>query len=56
MVHYKLIYYDIPGLAEPIRQLFKLAKVEFEDYRIPKNETTYPKLPQEIKDSKLSHS
>ncbi|ODN01871.1 Glutathione S-transferase 3 [Orchesella cincta] len=32
---YKLIYYNVRGLAEPVRWMFKMAKVEFEDKRIP---------------------
>jgi len=51
MSNYKLIYYDIQGLGEPVRYIFKLAGIEFEDERIPKNESTYPKLSAEIKDN-----
>jgi len=47
--HYKLTYYDIMGLGEPIRYIFKLAEVDFEDDRIPKNDNTYPKLPADMK-------
>ncbi|OXA40449.1 Glutathione S-transferase 1 [Folsomia candida] len=50
MSQYKLTYYDLQGLGEPARYLFKVAGVEFEDHRIPKNESTYPKLPADLKD------
>ncbi|VDM67943.1 unnamed protein product [Strongylus vulgaris] len=33
MVHYKLIYFNIRGLGEVIRQIFALAGEEFEDFR-----------------------
>ena len=31
---YKLLYFNIKGLAEPIRYLFSYGKVEYEDERI----------------------
>jgi len=35
MTEYKLIYFDGRGLAETSRILFKIANVEFEDFRYP---------------------
>lgn len=32
---YRLIYFDIRGLAEPVRWMFCLAGIPFEDERIP---------------------
>lgn len=34
MVHYKLTYFGIRGLAEPIRLVFAAAGVEYEDHRL----------------------
>jgi len=51
MSTYKLTYYDLQGLGEPARYLFKLAGIPFEDDRIPKNDDTYPKLPADIKNN-----
>ncbi|VDL84075.1 unnamed protein product [Nippostrongylus brasiliensis] len=42
MVHYKLIYFDIRGAAELIRQVFALAEQKYEDVRVPRDE--WPKL------------
>jgi hypothetical protein len=52
MPEYKLTYYDIKGLGEPVRYIFAVAGVDYEDYRIHKDDTTYPKLPAELKESK----
>ena len=35
MTTYKLIYFDGKGLAETSRMLFKIAQVDFEDFRYP---------------------
>lgn len=35
MTEYKLIYFDAKGLAETSRILFKIANVEFDDFRYP---------------------
>jgi hypothetical protein len=32
---YKLIYFNFIGIAEPVRLLFALAEVPYEDKRIP---------------------
>lgn len=32
--HYKLVYFSIRGLGEPIRLLLNYAKIDFEDVRI----------------------
>uniref|UniRef100_A0A914YDQ5 glutathione transferase n=1 Tax=Panagrolaimus superbus TaxID=310955 RepID=A0A914YDQ5_9BILA len=42
MVHYKLTYFNIRGLGEPIRIMFRYADVKFEDNRISRSE--WPKI------------
>jgi hypothetical protein len=44
---YKLYYFNIRGLAEPIRYLLKYGKIDFEDVRVERDD--WPKL----KDSEL---
>jgi hypothetical protein len=52
MANYKLTYFDINGgYAEPIRHIFTLAKVPFEDIRIPFTFGKPGVLPLEIKQS-----
>ncbi|CAH0560821.1 unnamed protein product [Brassicogethes aeneus] len=44
---YKLTYFDIPGLGEPIRWMFAMGKIEFEDIHIKKDDwsTFKPETP-----------
>ena len=47
MVHYKLSYFDIKALGEPIRFIFAVAGIPYEDDRV-----SYEKWP-EVKHSKM---
>lgn len=54
---YKLTYFNARGLCEPIRFIFTVAEVNFEDVRVPiKYNGAVPVIPQvlppEIKESK----
>lgn len=37
MAQYKLTYFNVKGVSEPIRYLFAYAGVEFEDERVEKD-------------------
>ena len=50
MPSYKLMYFDARARAETARMLFKLAGVDFEDYRVDP-----PKEWAELKQSKCIH-
>ncbi|CAJ0574712.1 unnamed protein product, partial [Mesorhabditis spiculigera] len=64
MVHYKLTYFFFNGLGEPIRQIFALAGVDFEDHRVQREEwpalkesTPFGKMPVlEVDGKKLPQS
>jgi hypothetical protein len=38
MVHYKLIYFNFRGLAEPSRYIFAVAGQEYEDFRFERED------------------
>ncbi|OQV21543.1 putative Hematopoietic prostaglandin D synthase [Hypsibius exemplaris] len=40
---YKLVYFDLRGLAETARYIFAYAAVEYEDYRVKREEWPYQK-------------
>ena len=46
MVNYKLIYFNGRGAGEIIRQIFAVAKVEYEDHRV--NRDDWPNLKPEM--------
>lgn len=51
---YKLYYFDARGLNEPLRMIFALGGVEYEDVRIPLGDIPPPPtIPAEIKESKI---
>ncbi|KAI1711872.1 putative glutathione S-transferase 8 [Ditylenchus destructor] len=64
LAKYRLRYFDIRGLGEPIRMIFHYAQVPFEDVRISQDEwsdlkssTRYGKLPElEVEGKKLAES
>lgn len=51
---YKLYYFDARGLCEPLRWIFEIGGVNFEEERFPVT-LPQPMLPPEIKASKLLH-
>jgi len=53
MGEYKLHYFNVRGLAEPIRMIFAYVGVEYEDIRIPM-EPCPPTIPEDVKKSKLT--
>jgi len=48
MTDYKLTYFDARGLCDPIRWIFEVSGVEYEDFRFPTS-TMPPSIPPEIK-------
>ncbi|CAI5441901.1 unnamed protein product [Caenorhabditis angaria] len=48
MVNYKLTYFEVRGLAEPTRQVFHLAGVEFEDVRLPQGDKKWEDLKTKV--------
>jgi hypothetical protein len=50
---YSLSYYNLRGLAVPIRFMFAYAGVSYEDKRIPM-EGNYPRLAQDMKEGKTN--
>ncbi|XP_030760844.1 glutathione S-transferase-like [Sitophilus oryzae] len=48
---YKLLYFDVPGRGEHIRYIFAYAGVDFEDYRVPKDQ--WPELKKNTPFGKL---
>lgn len=50
IMYEKLYYFDARALAEPIRMIFAIGGIEYEDIRAPVNQIP-SSLPAEIKES-----